>query len=97
MGLINWQQSAHRLYDFVRGQTHPYPGAFTYHKMDKVTVWHADIYHPTRMDGRVGEVLASLTTDTYLIQTGEGILRAEVANEQQNYPINVGSILGNAP
>jgi methionyl-tRNA formyltransferase len=29
-GLIDWTKSARQLYDWVRAQTHPYPGAFTF-------------------------------------------------------------------
>jgi methionyl-tRNA formyltransferase len=38
-GLIDWNLSAKRIYDFVRAQTKPYPGAFTLIKGKKVSIW----------------------------------------------------------
>ena len=43
-GLINWEWSAKRIKNFIRAQTKPYPGAFTYINNKKVTIWDADIY-----------------------------------------------------
>ena len=42
-GLIDWTQPAARLYDFVRAQTKPYPGAFFLDHGTKVVVWSAGI------------------------------------------------------
>lgn len=39
-GGINWQQStAAQAYNWVRAQTRPYPGAFTFLRDEKVTIW----------------------------------------------------------
>jgi methionyl-tRNA formyltransferase len=40
-GIIDWETRAPYLYDWVRAQTRPYPGAFTYLGDDKVIVWGA--------------------------------------------------------
>ncbi len=40
-GIIDWETRAPSLYDWVRAQTRPYPGAFTYLGEDKVIVWRA--------------------------------------------------------
>jgi len=42
-GLIDWSWDAKRIRDFIRAQTHPYPGAFTYIRGKKVTIWDADV------------------------------------------------------
>jgi methionyl-tRNA formyltransferase len=42
-GRINWEsQTGREIYDWVRGLTRPYPGAFTSIKGTKLTVWSAD-------------------------------------------------------
>lgn len=97
MGLIDWGKSSQRLYDFIRGQSEPYPGAFTYNAMDKVIVWHASIVHPTATRGRVGEVLRAVTDDTYYVQTGEGVVEVETENTGGDHPIEVGDVLGSLP
>lgn len=55
-GLIDWSHSAKEVYDFVRGLTKPYPGAFTTHDGEKLTVWEA-LLTPGACDGRPGQVV----------------------------------------
>jgi methionyl-tRNA formyltransferase len=40
-GIIDWETRAPYLYDWVRAQTRPYPGAFTFLGDEKVIVWGA--------------------------------------------------------
>ena len=40
-GIIDWETRALYLYDWVRAQTRPYPGAFTHLGDEKVVVWSA--------------------------------------------------------
>jgi methionyl-tRNA formyltransferase len=40
-GIIDWETRAPYLYDWVRAQTRPYPGAFTFIGDEKVIVWEA--------------------------------------------------------
>ena len=40
-GIIDWETRAPYLHDWVRAQTRPYPGAFTFLGDDKVVVWRA--------------------------------------------------------
>lgn len=40
-GIINWDKTATEIYDFIRAQSKPYPGAFSYVGQDKVTIWRA--------------------------------------------------------
>ncbi|MEM7129630.1 MAG: methionyl-tRNA formyltransferase [Chloroflexota bacterium] len=45
-GLIDWAWDAKRIRDFIRAQTKPYPGAFTFIEGKKVTIWDADVIDP---------------------------------------------------
>jgi methionyl-tRNA formyltransferase len=38
-GRIDWRQSAHRLYDFIRALTRPYPGAFSWLNGTRYSIW----------------------------------------------------------
>lgn len=40
-GIIDWETRASYLYDWVRAQTRPYPGAFTFLGDERVIVWSA--------------------------------------------------------
>ncbi|MCS3648571.1 methionyl-tRNA formyltransferase [Salinibacter ruber] len=95
MGLVDWTRSAAYLYNFIRGQTKPYPGAFTYHKMDRIRIWHASIEDSTKIVERPGSVLSVKSrTENIIVQAGEGILSLTIENEAGEFPINSGSVLG---
>src|SRR5262249_4504920 len=47
-GIIDWQTRARYLDDWVRAQTRPYPGAFTFAGDERVIVWKA---RPVEVDG----------------------------------------------
>lgn len=55
-GIIDWETRASALYDWVRAQTRPYPGAFTYLDDIKLIIWRA---RPTatKRSGRSGTVI----------------------------------------
>ncbi len=40
-GEIDWSWPVHRVYNFIRAQTKPYPGAFTYVDGRRLTIWTA--------------------------------------------------------
>ena len=42
-GEIDWTSSPEELYNFIRAQTRPYPGAYTHYRGEKVTVWSSEL------------------------------------------------------
>lgn len=50
-GQINWSSSAQVIRNFVRAQTKPYPGAFTYWKGEKLTIWACRVTDPPTSNG----------------------------------------------
>jgi len=47
-GRIDWKNmDVDRIYDFIRAQTKPYPGAFSFLNGKKVTIWEARIFDRT--------------------------------------------------
>jgi len=40
-GLIDWNKSSMELYNWIRGLTHPYPGAFTFYKNKRIYIFSA--------------------------------------------------------
>ena len=40
-GIIDWETRARYLHDWVRAQTRPYPGAFTWFRDAKIVIWRA--------------------------------------------------------
>jgi len=98
MGIIDWNDSAWEIHNFIRGQSHPYPGAFTYHQMDKVTMWKTRVEHETVTKEAPGTVLeeGSWDGESWLIQCGEGIVDVEVEYTGGG-PLKPGNRLGAIP
>lgn len=42
-GSIDWLLSSEQIYNFIRAQTKPYPGAFALHGENKITIWRSRI------------------------------------------------------
>jgi methionyl-tRNA formyltransferase len=56
-GLINWTQPPEKVYNWIRGQSRPYPGAFSYLNGEKIVIWKAN---PPRDDttlAQPGEIM----------------------------------------
>ncbi len=41
-GLINWNKTSDEIYNFIRAQSKPYPGAFSIYKNEKLKIWDAE-------------------------------------------------------
>lgn len=59
-GRIDWNQPAPKIYDFIRAQTHPYPGAFTTHKGKTLHIWESEFVDSSlRLEKPLGFVYKS--------------------------------------
>jgi methionyl-tRNA formyltransferase len=74
-GIIDWETRAPYLYDWVRAQTRPYPGAFTWLGDEKVIVWRA---RAVELDesAQVGTIVA-IRAEGPVVACGEGGLVLE--------------------
>ncbi len=54
-GIIDWSKPASYVHAFIRSQSHPYPGAFTYLNDEKLTIWRAAL-DPRQYFGTPGQV-----------------------------------------
>jgi methionyl-tRNA formyltransferase len=90
-GIIDWDTRAPYLHDWVRAQTRPYPGAFTFLGDEKVVVWRA---RPVELEARApaGTVVAAMPEGP-VVACGEGALLLEEV-ETQAEGIAVGARLG---
>jgi len=82
-GLIDWNQTAKTIYNWIRGLTHPYPGAFSYIDDQKITFWAARPPDEERVFGRPGQILGR-NGDVLNIATWEGsipVTRVQIENE----------------
>jgi methionyl-tRNA formyltransferase len=90
-GVIDWEMRAPYLYDWVRAQTRPYPGAFTYLGQEKLVVWRA---RPVELDGEApAGTVVGREGDDAIVACGEGGLVLEEV-EGAAEPLPVGARLG---
>lgn len=75
-GLIDWSLSATQVYDFIRAQTRPYPGAFTVLQNSILRIWSVRICE--RRDDECGKFL--LHSDKLFVSCGAGRLLIENAD-----------------
>ena len=89
-GIIDWYTRAPYLGDWVRAQTRPYPGAFTYLGDEKLVVWRA---RPVELEpGDPAGTVVEVRPEGAVVACGEGgLLLEEIESEQ---PIAVGDRLG---
>ena len=76
-GLIDWQWPARRIYDLVRGVTHPYPGAFTTLAGRRLLVWWALPVETTQTaaPGTVPGTIISVDREGITVAAGDGAVR----------------------
>lgn len=87
-GLIDWKKSSGEIYNFIRAQLEPYPGAFTFIYGKKLTIWRA---RPVDMTyyGSPGQV-TRITEDGVYVICGDNkpILLETVEIDGQKGPAN---------
>lgn len=77
-GIIDWNMSAKKIYDLIRGTTHPFPGAFSYLREEngerkKVWIWRARPIPQGSSKGKQPGAILSLTPLS--VATGGGVLQ----------------------
>jgi len=90
-GIIDWETRAPYLYDWVRAQTRPYPGAFTYLGDEKVVVWSA---RPVELaETAPAGTIVAIRPEGPLVACGDGGLLLEEV-ETHASELAVGARLG---
>jgi methionyl-tRNA formyltransferase len=75
-GLIDWNQTSEKLFDFIRAITKPYPGAFTYINEKKITIWNAQPFDSqiTYDENQIGEIVEKFFSGDFIVKCQEGSL-----------------------
>lgn len=72
-GKINWNLENRRIYNFIRAQTKPYPGAYTYFNDNKkMYILEAEVF-PYEYYGTAG-LVAQVTNNKVVVTCGKGAL-----------------------
>jgi methionyl-tRNA formyltransferase len=84
-GRIDWNWPARRIFNLVRGVTHPYPGAFCFAGRRKLVVWEARIAEEAGNPAECGRIIRSVG-GAIEVATGEGtilLLRGQLDGEAE--------------
>lgn len=78
-GEIDWTRPTRKLYDFIRAQSHPFPGAYSFYKNEKFHIWKATVpTDPKNFVGRIAGKVVDRRPDNHVdVLTGDGVLRIE--------------------
>jgi methionyl-tRNA formyltransferase len=72
-GRIDWAKNSFEIYNFIRAQTKPYPGAFTFLHGEKLLIWESKrVVSCQGGHGMIGEVIGD--PYRFIVQTGGGLL-----------------------
>ncbi|MEK6843080.1 MAG: hypothetical protein AABY04_01200, partial [Candidatus Micrarchaeota archaeon] len=89
-GLIDWKKSPKVLYNWIRGQTHPFPGAFSHILGRKIYIWKSKLPDGKQKgnsdNSRAGEILSIVSGEGITANTGNGsllLLRLSFENEAE--------------
>jgi methionyl-tRNA formyltransferase len=84
-GRIDWKWPARRIFNLVRGVTHPYPGAFCFIQGRMLMVWEARVERDKGKWAESGRIIRSLG-NAVEVAAGEGsllILRSQLEGEAE--------------
>jgi methionyl-tRNA formyltransferase len=74
-GLIDWGRDPDQQYDWVRAQTDPYPGAYTFYNGERLTVWECEPVDVPNVNATPGEVIEIVPEEGVDVRTGSGTVR----------------------
>ena len=104
-GIIDWNTSTINLYNWIRAQTHPYPGAFTFFGDKKLFIWKSKPSKlPSTFDKLPNGSIISISS-SLVVKTGDGsidLLQLSFENDDEldslkfvkKYSLKVGDIFG---
>jgi methionyl-tRNA formyltransferase len=95
-GLIDWRQSPLDVYNWIRGQSHPYPGAFSYLDGRRVTVWAANPPDCDRVFATPGEICYR-DGKTLGVAAWEGVVELTRVQVEEGTELPAGQLLDQYP
>lgn len=90
-GIINWHKKSDDIYNWVRAQSLPYPGAFSYYNKEKLIIdWvKTKEYEGNEAPGTI------LSTNPLMVKSGDGALIIEKIRDNKSLDFEINSVLQN--
>lgn len=104
-GEINWGKNSLEIYNLVRATTKPYPGAFTFYKERKLTIWEGKMNDCITAKSEPGIILDIVSDENHegiLVSTGDRnkqllLTRFSLNGDNEDSPIMCAEKLGIKP
>ncbi|AZQ14283.1 methionyl-tRNA formyltransferase [Halorubrum sp. PV6] len=93
-GLIDWNQRPDVVYNWIRGQSRPYPGAFSYLRDKKITIWGANPPEGNTTFGCPGEIMYQ-DEGCLGVEVWESTIELTEVQVEGDDPISAGSLVSN--
>jgi methionyl-tRNA formyltransferase len=74
-GVIDWSRDPQKQYDWIRAQTEPYPGAYTFYSGEKLTIWDGEPVDVAVGNATTGEVIDVVPGEGLDVRSGCGVIR----------------------
>lgn len=92
-GKINWDQEPYEIYNFIRAQSKPYPGAFFYTPNgEKIFVYKSEIF-VYKYYGNLGQIVKLEDNQILVVCKGGAIFLKICENNQKKFNLKYGDIL----
>ncbi len=91
-GLVEWTKPPQEIYNWIRGQTRPYPGAFSNLGDQKITVWSANPPTDSTVFIRPGEI-AYVDSGAIGVGTWEGIIELTEVQVGDDSPVSADNLI----
>lgn len=88
-GIIDWSKPAKEIYNFIRAQSKPYPGAYSSYKGQKIIILKSELF-PYRIQGNPGQIgLINNETNDVVIVCGSntGLIIKEIEQNGTNVSV----------
>jgi methionyl-tRNA formyltransferase len=92
-GYIDWEKPAEDIFKLIRAVSQPLPGAFTYFKTNKITIWRAEIDKELPVKGVPGRILR-VDGDSFWVQTADHPIKITTYTVEEEFIPKVGIKLG---
>jgi methionyl-tRNA formyltransferase len=73
-GIIDWHREPRAQCDWIRAQTKPYPGAYSFYRGTKLTIWEAEPVDITIEEAAPGEIIEIVPGVGINVATGSGAI-----------------------
>lgn len=74
-GAIDWKNNVEEIYNFIRAQTRPFQGAFSFLGNQKITFWKVQPFsQKLELAALNGEIIKKFSNGYLLVKTGKGVL-----------------------